>query len=52
METDDPAAECLDPSMIKDLDFDIPLMFTDDDLDVPDNEKPEVVEEGELQFER
>ena len=54
METDepihDPATECLDPSMIKDLDFDIPLMFTDDDLGVPD-EKPEVVEESELKLE-
>ena len=54
METDelihDPAAECLDPSMIKDLDFDIPLMFTDDDLGVP-VEKPEVVEESELKLE-
>ena len=46
----DPAAECLDPSMIKDLDFDIPLMFTDDDLGLAD-EKPEVVEEGEIKLE-
>ncbi|XP_072038118.1 uncharacterized protein [Amphiura filiformis] len=30
----DPMTECLDPSMINELDFDMPLMFTDDDLGV------------------